>query len=75
VGPSRRRFTGDVDEVVASLAQRTDTTTITRLLRCAWEAVAAITVRVVATHLDDARLEAWTASASTRSPPARATAT
>jgi transposase len=35
----------------------TDKTTITRLLRCSWEAVAAITVRVVATHLDDARLE------------------
>jgi transposase len=43
--------------VVAYLAQRTDKTTITRLLRCSWEAVAAITVRVVAAHLDDARLE------------------
>jgi hypothetical protein len=41
---------------VAYLAQRTDKTTITRLLRCSWEAVAAITVRVVAEHLDDARL-------------------
>jgi transposase len=36
---------------------RTDKTTITRLLRCSWEAVAAIAVRVVADHLDDARLE------------------
>ena len=51
------RFTGDFEDVVAYLAQRTDKTTITRLLRCSWEAVAAITVRVVATHLDDARLE------------------
>jgi transposase len=51
------RFTGDFDDVVAYLAQRTDKTTITRLLRCSWEAVAAITVRVVAAHLDDARLE------------------
>jgi transposase len=41
----------------ADLAQRTDTTTITRLLGCSFQAVAAITVRVVATHLDDARLE------------------
>jgi transposase len=51
------RFTGDFEDVVAYLAQRTDKTTITRLLRCSWEAVAAITVRVVAEHLDDARLE------------------
>jgi transposase len=51
------RFTRDFEDVVAYLAQRTDKTTITRLLRCSWEAVAAITVRVVATHLDDARLE------------------
>ena len=51
------RFTCDFEDVVAYLAQRTDKTTITRLLRCSWEAVAAITVRVVAEHLDDARLE------------------
>jgi transposase len=51
------RFTRDFEDVVAYLAQRTDKTTITRLLRCSWEAVAAIVVRVVATHLDDARLE------------------
>jgi len=37
--------------------QRTDKTTITRLLRCSWEAVAAIVVRVVAAHVDDARLD------------------
>jgi transposase len=43
--------------VVAYVAQRTDKAPITRLLRCSWEAVAAITVRVVAGHLDDARLE------------------
>jgi transposase len=51
------RFTCDFEDVVAYLAQRSDKTTITRLLRCSWEAVAAITVRVVADHLDDARLE------------------
>jgi hypothetical protein len=51
------RFTRDFEDVVAYLAQRTDKTTITRLLRCSWEAVAAITVRVVAGHLDDARLD------------------
>jgi transposase len=50
------RFTRDFEDVVAYLAQRTDKTTITRLLRCSWEAVAAIVVRVVATHLNDARL-------------------
>jgi transposase len=51
------RFTCDFEDVVAWLAQRTDKTTITRLLRCSWEAVAAIVTRVVADHLDDARLE------------------
>jgi transposase len=52
------RFTGDFEDVVAYLAQRTDKTTITRLLRCSWEAVAAIVTRAVAEHLDDTRLEA-----------------
>ena len=51
------RFTRDFEDVVAYLAQRTDKTTITRLLRCSWEAVAAIVARVVADHLDDTRLE------------------
>ena len=41
---------------MAYLAQRTDETTITQLLHCSWEAVAAIVVRVVAEHLDDTRL-------------------
>ena len=36
------RFTRDFEDTVAYLAQRTDKTTITRLLRCSWEAVAAI---------------------------------
>ena len=51
------RFTSDFEDVVVYLAQRTDKTTITRLLRCSWEAVAAIVTRVVAEHLDDTRLE------------------
>jgi transposase len=51
------RFTRDFEDVVAYLAQRTDKTTITRLLRCSWEAVASIVVRVVAAHIDDRRLD------------------
>jgi transposase len=51
------RFTRDFEDVVAWLAQRTDKTTITRLLRCSWAAVAAITIRVVADHVDDHRLD------------------
>ena len=51
------RFTRDFEDVVAYLAQRTDKTTITRLLRCSWEAVAAIVIRVVAAHIDDTRLD------------------
>lgn len=51
------RFTRDFEDVVAWLAQRMDKTAITRLLRCSWEAVANIVIRVVADHLDHARLE------------------
>jgi transposase len=69
------RFTRDFEDVVAYLAQRTDKTTITRLLRCSWEAVAAIVVRVVAAHLDDARLDGLYRIGWTRSPTARVTAT
>jgi transposase len=39
------------------LAQRTDKTTVTRLLRCSWEAVAAIVTGVVVDHVNDERLE------------------
>lgn len=34
-----------------------DKASIARLLRCSWEAVDAIVTRVVADHLDDARLD------------------
>jgi transposase len=47
----------DFQDVVAWLAQRTDKTTITELLRCSWEAVARIVAEVVAGHLDDSRLD------------------
>jgi transposase len=53
----RSRHTRDFEDVVAWLAQRVDKTTITRLLRCSWEAVAGIVARVVTDHLDQARLE------------------
>lgn len=51
------RFARDFEDVVAWLAQRMDKTSITRLLRCSWEAVANIVTRVVADQLDDARLD------------------
>ena len=51
------RFTRDFEDVVAWLAQRMDKTAVSRLLRCSWEAVAGIVTRVVADHLDDARLD------------------
>lgn len=53
----RARHTKDFEDVVAWLAQRADKTTIARLLRCSWEAVARIVVRVVASQIDDARLD------------------
>ena len=46
----------DFEDVVAWLAQRTDMTTITKLLRCSWEAVNGIAKRVVVEHLTDERL-------------------
>jgi transposase len=51
------RHTRDFEDTVTWLAQRTDKTTISRLLRCSWEAVANIVTRVVANHLDDRRLD------------------
>jgi transposase len=51
------RLSRDLEDVVAWLAQRVDKTTVARLLRVAWETVAAIVVRVVAERLDPARLE------------------
>ncbi len=51
------RHTRDLEDVVAYLAQRLDKTSITKLLRVSWEAVAGIVVRVVASSIDDARLD------------------
>ena len=53
----RARHTRDLQDVVAWLAQHTDKTTITTLLRVSWEAVARIVVSVVAEEINDARLE------------------
>lgn len=51
------RHSGDLQDLVAYMAQRMDKTTVTRLLRVSWEAVAHIVVDVVAEHLDVARLD------------------
>jgi transposase len=53
----RARHTRDFEDVVAWLAQHTDKTTITKLLRTSWETVAAIVQRVVEDHLDRSRLD------------------
>jgi transposase len=50
------RHSRDFEDVAAWLTQRTDKTTVARLLRCSWEAVDHIVKRVVAEHLDDTRL-------------------
>ena len=52
------RHSRDFQDVVAWLAQRVDKTTITKLLRVSWEAVAKIVVDVVAGAIDDTRLDA-----------------
>jgi len=53
----RARHTRDFEDVVAWLAQHTDKTTVTRLLRTSWQTVAGIVGRVVAEHIDTRRLE------------------
>jgi transposase len=53
----RARHTRDLQDVVAFMAQRMDKTTVCRLLRVSWEAVAKIVVDVVAEHLDADRLD------------------
>ena len=54
------RHTDAFCAVVAWLAQRTDKTTITRLLRVSWEAVAKIVTDVVGELLDETRFEGLT---------------
>jgi transposase len=51
------RHTRDFEDVVSWLAQRLDKTAVAKLLRCSWEAVANIVVRVVADAIDDSRLD------------------
>ncbi len=51
------RHSRDLQDVVAYMAQRMDKTTITKLLRISWEAVARIVMNVVAESLDAKRLE------------------
>ena len=51
------RHTRDFQDVVAWLAQRVDKTTITKLLRVSWEAVAKIVIDVVAEAIDNTRLD------------------
>jgi len=51
------RLTRDMEDLIGWLAQRTDKTSICRLLRVSWETVQAVVVRVVADHLDSDRLE------------------
>lgn len=53
----RARHSAVFEDTVAWLAQRADKTTVARLLRVSWEAVAAIVIRVVASELDDGRLD------------------
>lgn len=51
------RASRDFEDVIGWLAQRMDKTSVARLLRCAWETVDRAVKRVVADHLDDARLD------------------
>lgn len=51
------RHSNDFEDMVVWLAQRMDKTALSQLMRCSWEAVAAIVTRVVAEQLNDSRLD------------------
>ncbi|ANI39038.1 ISL3 family transposase [Mycolicibacterium vaccae] len=51
------RFTRDFEDMVLWLAQRADRTTVSTLMRCAWESVTAIINRGVTELLDQRRLQ------------------
>jgi len=53
----KARHSRDFEDVVAWLAQHTDKTTITKLLRSSWETVDGIVARVVGEQLNSRRLE------------------
>lgn len=53
----RSGFTRDFEDVAAFLATKTDKSTIARFLRIDWDTVGRICERVVATDLDQARLD------------------
>jgi transposase len=53
----RARLTRDFEDQVAWLTQRSDKTTVSKLMRCSWETVNAIVGRVVAEQLVDSRLD------------------
>jgi len=50
------RHTRDFEDVVGWLAQRTDKTTVSKLMGCSWETVDHVAARLVEEHLNDARL-------------------
>lgn len=54
---SRARHTREFENQVGWMAQRIDKTTVSRLLRCSWEAVDRIARRLVGEYLTDSRLD------------------
>jgi transposase len=58
------RLTRDLEDVIAWLAQRTDKTSICRLLRVSWQTVHRTVTRVVADHLGDTPSTTSTGSGS-----------
>jgi transposase len=53
----RARHTRDFEDVVTWLCRKTDKTTVSKLMRCSWEAVDGMVTRVVSDHLDERRLD------------------
>ena len=53
----RTRFTRDFEDLTAFLTTRTDKTTIARFVRVDWDTIGRICQRVVATELDEDRLD------------------
>jgi transposase len=53
----RARHSRDFEDVVGWLAQRMDKTSITKLMRCSWEAVNGMVMNLVEDNIDDTRLD------------------
>ena len=70
----RSAFTAPFEELTAYLAQVTDRTTVSRVLRISWQAVGSIVERVVSRQMDESRFDDVAARMGTHQPDRRISA-